>query len=65
MGTQNPGNFPEPGSEVAERQKIAKQRAAQRVCSWTMQNELRGRGMGSASAARRIFDSANPRKIGA
>ena len=34
----------------------------QRVCSWTVQNEMRGvMGQVSASAARRIFDSANPR----
>ena len=30
------------GPEVVERQKIAKEQAAQRVCSWTVQNEMTG-----------------------
>ena len=48
------------------RQKIAKERATQRVRRWTVQNEMRGAlGRVSASAARRIFDSANSREIGA
>ena len=64
MRPQNPGNSPGPGPEVVERQKIANERAAQRVRSWTVQNEIRGvLGRVSASAARRIFDSANPKEI--
>ena len=66
MRPQKPGNSPGPGPEVVERQKIAKERAMQRVRSWTVQNEMRGvLGRVSASAARRILDSANSRVIGA
>ena len=66
MEPQKPENSPGPGSEVVQRQKIAKERATQRVRSWTVQNEMRGvLGRVSASVARRIFDSANPREIGA
>ena len=66
MEPQKPGNSPGPGPEVVERQKIAKERAMQKVRSWTVQNEMRGiLGLVSASAARRIFDSANSREIGA
>ena len=37
-----------------------------RVRSWTLQNKMRGvLGWVSASAAGRIFNSANPREIGA
>ena len=35
-------NYLGPGTEVVERQKIAKERATQRVRSWTVQNEMRG-----------------------
>ena len=64
MRPQKPGNSPGPGSEVVERQKIAKERATQRVRSWTVQNEMRGvLGRVSASAARKIFNSANSREI--
>ena len=39
--------------------------SAQRVYSWTVQNEMRGvLGRVSAGAARRILDSTNPRKQG-
>ena len=66
MRPQKPGNSPGPGPEVVERQKIAKKRATQRVRSWTVQNEMRGvMERVSASTARRIFDSANSREIGA
>ena len=38
--------------------------AAQRVCSWTVQNEMRGvLGRGSTDAARKIINYANPREI--
>ena len=57
-----PGKSPGPGPEVVERQKIAKEQATLRVHSWTVQNEMKGvLGRVSASAARRIFDSANSR----
>ena len=63
MEPQKPGNSPGPGTEVVERQKTAKERAMQRVRSWTVQNKIRGvLGRVSASAAGRIFDSANPRE---
>ena len=66
MRPQKPGNSLGPGPEVVEIQKIAKERATQRVRSWTVQNEMRGvLGRVSASAARRIFDSSNSREIGA
>ena len=66
MEPQKPGNYPGPRTEVVERQKTAKERATQRVRSWTVQNEMRGvLGRVSASAAGRIFDCANPREIGA
>ena len=64
MEPQKPGNSPGPGLEVVERQKIAKERAAQKVRNWIVQNEMRGvLGRVSAGAARRILDSANPREI--
>ena len=66
MRSQKLGNSPGPGPEVVERQKIDKERATQRVRCWTVQNEIRGDfGRVSTSAARRIFDSANSREIGA
>ena len=64
MEPQNSGNSPGPGPEVVERQKIAKERATQRVRSWTVQIEMRGvLGPVSEGAAGRILDSANPREI--
>ena len=64
MESQKPGNSPGSGPEVVERQRVAKDRAAQRVCSWTVQNEMRGvlRRV-SAGAPGRILDSVNPREI--
>ena len=41
-GTQKSDNSPGLGPEVVERQKIAKERAAQKVRGWTVQNEMRG-----------------------
>ena len=64
MGPQKPGNSPRPGSEVVENQRVAKERATQRVRSWIVQNEMRGVvGRVSAGAARRILNSANLREI--
>ena len=58
MEPQKSGNSQGPGTEVVERQKIAKERATQRVRSWMVQNEMRGvLGRVSASAAGRILDS--------
>ena len=42
MEPQQSGNSTEPGTEVVGRQKIAKERATQRVRSWIVQNEMRG-----------------------
>ena len=64
MEPQKLGNFPGPGPEVVERQRVAKESAAHGVRSWTVQNETRDvLGQVSTGAARRILDSANPRKI--
>ena len=64
MEPQNPGISSGPGPEVVERQRVAKERAAQRVRSWTVRNEMRGvlRRV-STGAARRILDFANPEEI--
>ena len=46
------------------KEKIAKEQVTQRVCSWTVRNEMRGvLGGMFTSAARRIFNSANSREI--
>ena len=64
MEPQKPGNSPGPRPEVVERQRVAKERAAQRVRSWTVRNEMRGvLGQVSPGAAGRILDSANPEEI--
>ena len=63
-GAPEAGQPPGPGPKVAERQRVAKEQAAQRVRSWTVQNEMRGfLRRAFADAAGRIFDSANPREI--
>ena len=65
MEPQKPSNSPGSGPEVVKRQTLARERAAQRVRTWTVQNEMRGvLGRVSTGAARRILDSANPREIG-
>ena len=64
MELQKPGNSPGSGPKVVKRQRVAKERAAQRVRSWTVQNEMRGvLGWVSTGAAGRILNSANLRKI--
>ena len=64
MESQNSGNFPEPGPEVVKKQRVAKEQAAQRVRSSTVQNEMRGvLGRVSAGAVGRILDSANSSEI--
>ena len=61
---KKPGDSPGSGSEVVESQRVARERAAQRVRSWTVQNEMRGvLGRVSAGAAGKILDAANPREI--
>ena len=45
MKPKKPGNSPRPGPEVVKRQRVAQERAAQKVSSWTVQNE-RGPGTG-------------------
>ena len=58
------GNSPGSEPEVVKRQKIAKEGAARRVRSWTVQNEIIGVvGRVSASAAERVLDPADPREI--
>ena len=60
MEPQKSGNSP----EVVKRQRVAKERAAQRVRSWTVQNEMIDvLGGVSTGVAERILDSANPREI--
>ena len=39
--SQKPGNFLGPRPKVVERQRVTKERATQRVRTWTMQNEVR------------------------
>ena len=42
MDSQKAEDFPGPGSEIMERERVAKERAAQRIPSWTVQNEISG-----------------------
>ena len=64
MEPQKPGNSPRSGPEVVKRQRVANERAVQRVRSRTVQNEMRDvLGRVSAGAAGRILSSANPREI--
>ena len=64
MEPQKPSNSPGRGPEVLERQRVTEERAVQRVCSWTVQNEMKGvLGRVSAGTAGRIVDSADPREI--
>ena len=63
-GALEAGQHPGSGPEVVERQRVVKDRASQRVRSWTMQNEMKGvLGRVSAGTAGRILDSANLREI--
>ena len=62
-GAPKAGKLPKVWTEVVERQRVAKERAAQRVRSWTIENEMRGvLGQVSAGTAGRILDSAHPRE---
>ena len=61
---QKPDNSPGNEPEVVEKQRVVRDQAAQRIDSWTLQNEMRGvLGQVSAGAAGGILDSANPREI--
>ena len=63
MEPQKPANSPVPEPEVVEKQRVTKDRAAQRARIWTVQNEMIGvLGRMSADAAARILDFSNPRK---
>ena len=64
MEPQKLGNSPGPEPEIVERQRVAKERAAQRVRSWAVQNEMRDvLGRVSAGATQRILKPANPSEI--
>ena len=64
MEFQKLGNSRGPGPKVVERQRVAKEREAQRVRSWTVENEMRSvLGRVFAGAAERISDSTNPKEI--
>ena len=56
MKSQKPGNSLGPGPEVLERQGMAIERAEQRVCSWTLQNEMRS-VLGPMTAGGAAMDS--------
>ena len=64
MEPQKPVNCPGSGPGVVERQRVAKECVAQRVRSWTVQNEIRAvlEGISTGTAAR-ILDSTNPKEI--
>ena len=64
MELQKPSNSSGSGPEVVQRLRVSKERAAQRVRSWTVQNEMRDvLGRVSTGAAGGILDSANPREV--
>ena len=58
------GQLPTVWTRDRERQRVAKERAVQRVRSWTAPNEIKDvMGRVSAGAARRILNSSNPTKV--
>ena len=64
MEPQKRDNLQRPRPEVVESQRVSKEGAAQRVRSWTVQNEMRGvLGRVSAGAAVRILDFADYKLI--
>ena len=64
MEPQKRSNSSGPGPEIVERQRVAKERVAQRVRRWTVQSKMRGLlGRVSAGTARKILNFANPREI--
>ena len=48
---QKLGNSPSSGPEVVQRQKVVKEKVAQRFRSWTVHNEMRGVLGGMAAGA--------------
>ena len=63
MGPHKLGNSPGPGPHDVQWHRVAKEQAAQRVRSWTVQNEMRGvLERVSPGAAGRILDSDNSRE---
>ena len=63
MDPKKPDNFPGAGPKIVERERVAKKQAAQRVRTWTVQNETTDvLGRMIAGAARRILDSAPSRE---
>ena len=61
MEPHKPGNSPRSGPEVVRRQRVANEQAAQRIRSWTVQNEMKGvLEPVSAGVKGTILDSANP-----
>ena len=63
-GAPEAGQLSRSGLKVVERQRVAKEWAAQRVRSWTVQSEMRAvLERVSIGAAGRILDSAIPREI--
>ena len=61
-GAPEAGQLPKAWTgDCKERERVAKERAGQIVCSWTVQNKMRGvLGRMSASATGKILVSANP-----
>ena len=63
-GAPKAGNSPGPRPEIVERQRAAKERGAQRVQSWTVQNEMRSvLGRVFAGTAGRILDCVNSEEM--
>ena len=63
-GAPEAGQLPRAWIRGREETESRQRARAQRVRSWTMQNETRGvSGQGSAGAAGRILDFANPSNI--
>ena len=63
-GTTEAGQLPRAWIKGRRKTRVTKERAAQKVRSWTVQNETRGvLGRVSTGAAGRILDSANPREV--
>ena len=61
MDLQKPGKSLGPERKIVERQRVAKERAAQKLRSRTVQNEMRGvLERVAAGAAASILESANP-----
>ena len=64
MDPQKPDKSLGPERKIVERQRVVKERAAQKLRSWTVQNEMRGvLERVAAGAAASIFESANPEEI--